>query len=420
MSPIEKISPDDPRLTAYALGEMAAEERAEFERRLEQDAEARALVGEIRALAATLEPALAAEPAPAAGPVVARRSAPVLRFPQAYFAAAGLVAACFGVYFIVHERRASSEPEGLTVQHVAAEKSAGSMAGGADGLADADAEPMAAGTAARASGREAFQLVADKPGVAERFFSTAEAATSTFPLRVGRGSLAEVRALLRRGARPAREIVHVAELINAFNYAWPEAAPEEALVTLLEETASPWSPGHRLVRVGVKGAGPAGVVAVREARVRVDFNPACVRAWRLIGFEQDGAAVGVDGLATGETLRGGDTVTALYEVLPAENAGRGDDRTLLTLALQYRSGDGAQERSVTRRLASDGAAFARASADMKFIAAVAAFGLHLRESPLQAPVPVEEMAAWAAEGAGRDAVRAEWVDLMRSARGRAR
>lgn len=418
MNPSEKITPDDPRLTAYALGEMEEAERAEFERRLEHDAEARALVGEIRVMAAALGPALAVEPVLAAA-TEGRGRARALRFPQAYFAAAGLAAACFGVYFIVHELR-TPPAAGLTVQHVAAEQGAAGVPAGAEGTADADAAPMAARAAARSRAPEAFQLVADKAGAAERFFSTAEAATSTFPLRVGRGSLAEVRALLRRGVRPSREIVQVAELINAFNYTWPEAAPEEALVMLLEETASPWGPGHRLVRVGVKGAGPAGTVVAREARVRVNFNPARVRAWRLIGFEQDGAAVAVGGLAAGETVRGGDTVTALYEVLPAEGTGAGEDGALLTLALHYRSGDGAQERSVTRRLVSDGAAFARASADMKFIAAVAAFGLHLRESPLQAPVPVEEMAAWAAEGADRDAARAEWIDLMRSARARTR
>ncbi len=37
-----QITPDDPRLTAYALGEMDAAERAQFETLLAQDAAARA------------------------------------------------------------------------------------------------------------------------------------------------------------------------------------------------------------------------------------------------------------------------------------------------------------------------------------------------------------------------------------------
>ena len=429
MNEPEKISPDDPRLTAYALGELEAEERAAFERQLAVDAEARAWVEEIRAAQALLGVALAEEPAPAVtraielparvapGKATEPARANVLRFPQAYFAAAGLAAACFGVYFVVHEVRVAQEaklPAGL-VQHVASAEMASAPLP-APAPQEADAAPrMTPPAAARAEKRamSAFQLVAHEPAVADRFFSTVEAASSTFPLRLGRESLRNVREQLRRGVRPERATVHVAEMINGFHYAWPEPAAGEALVTLLEETAAPWAPGHRLVRVGVRGAGAAGSVAAREARVRVDFNPARVRAWRLIGFERDEPAVGVNGLAAGETLRAGDTVTALYEILPQDNVPAAD-RTLLTLSLDYRAADADAPRVLTRRLETEGAGFARASADLKFIAAVAAFGLHLRASTEQPEVALEEIASWAREGAGDDAMRLEWVELMRA------
>jgi Ca-activated chloride channel family protein len=58
----QKISPDDPKLTAYALGEMPLDERAEFEAALRHDSAAQATVTEIRALAGQLEAALAHEP----------------------------------------------------------------------------------------------------------------------------------------------------------------------------------------------------------------------------------------------------------------------------------------------------------------------------------------------------------------------
>ena len=64
MSTFEKISPDDPRLTAYALGEMEAGERAAFEVLLSQDAGARAWVAEISGTAHTIGVALASEPVP--------------------------------------------------------------------------------------------------------------------------------------------------------------------------------------------------------------------------------------------------------------------------------------------------------------------------------------------------------------------
>ncbi len=112
------ISPDDPRLTAYALGEMESEERNQFEQLLQRDAGARAAVEEIRATVHALDTALQAEPLPAPAPGLAeaaiipgnnprrRDGAPVpkstklLRFPSLYFYISGLAAACFAVFFV--------------------------------------------------------------------------------------------------------------------------------------------------------------------------------------------------------------------------------------------------------------------------------------------------------------------------------
>jgi Ca-activated chloride channel family protein len=54
---------DDPRLTAYALGELDDAQRAAVEKTLAGSAAARAAVDEIRATAGLLSEALAAEPA---------------------------------------------------------------------------------------------------------------------------------------------------------------------------------------------------------------------------------------------------------------------------------------------------------------------------------------------------------------------
>jgi len=93
-----QISPDDPRLTLYALGEMEAHEQAGFEKLLAQDPAAREVVAEIRAMAGTVTAALEQEPMEAA-PV--KSVGKVLRFPQAYFAISGLAAACFAVFFVI-------------------------------------------------------------------------------------------------------------------------------------------------------------------------------------------------------------------------------------------------------------------------------------------------------------------------------
>ncbi|MBA4137282.1 MAG: hypothetical protein C0518_08205 [Opitutus sp.] len=425
----------------YALGEMDAAERTAFEQQLQHDADARAAVEEIRRTVAVLGPALEAEPTPApqalatdaiipgweAGQTNRATTPPVdeyrrggsklLRFPSLYYSVAGLAAAAFAVFFVVRESRERTmlgEPQAVEADlAVAAAPPPPPMImapapadnAAAERRSEAPAK-VAAATARRA--RMAFER-----DYADRFYSTAEQASSTFPLRIGRDGYAAVREQLRRGERPARASVEVAEMINAFDYAWPQAEDGVAFATLLEETGAPWSNETRLVRVGVKGVGERGAIVARGARAVVEFNPARVRAWRLIGFERGSETMGVRGMAPGETVRGGDTVTALYEIVLAEvPAG---EATLATLALSYRTGDEDAERQLTRRLETRGAAFAQASADMKFVTAVAAFGLALRESPMQAPVGLQEIARWAEAGAGGDEQRRELVELVHAA-----
>jgi Ca-activated chloride channel family protein len=117
-----KFSPDDPRLTAYALGELEGDERAVVETALQTDAAARAVVAEIRNIARQLEAALASEPMPKIKLIAApsaQRAAIIpgrdprkldggplgnlIKFPQAYYVVAGLAAACFAVMLTLHE-----------------------------------------------------------------------------------------------------------------------------------------------------------------------------------------------------------------------------------------------------------------------------------------------------------------------------
>jgi Ca-activated chloride channel family protein len=105
-----KISPDDPRLTTYALGEMEPREQAEFAQLLQEDPVAAAAVEEIRATAQVLGTALETErvhlevPVPSRMPAAPARKK-VLRFPQLYFMVSGLAAACFAVFFLYWEQQ---------------------------------------------------------------------------------------------------------------------------------------------------------------------------------------------------------------------------------------------------------------------------------------------------------------------------
>ncbi len=96
------LSPDDPRLTAYAFDEMAPAERAEFEQLLQRDPAARQAVEEIRAAGVMLTDVLEHEPVIPAAPVAAKPdgNSNLIRFPQLYYMVSGLAAACFAVFFV--------------------------------------------------------------------------------------------------------------------------------------------------------------------------------------------------------------------------------------------------------------------------------------------------------------------------------
>ena len=121
------LSPDDPLLTAYALGELDGPECATVEAALAANPALRSVVDNIRATADQLELALAAEPAPAHSAVVVptRPRARVVRFPVAYYIIGGLAAASFAVMVLREEPRvhSSATPEGSLV-HVDLEKTA--------------------------------------------------------------------------------------------------------------------------------------------------------------------------------------------------------------------------------------------------------------------------------------------------------
>ncbi|MFL5381515.1 MAG: vWA domain-containing protein [Longimicrobiaceae bacterium] len=169
----------------------------------------------------------------------------------------------------------------------------------------------------------------------------------------------------------------------------------------------------RKVLVGEMG-GTLFTIA-KDVKVQVEFNPAEVKAYRLIGYENRLLAAedfNDDRKDAGE-LGAGHSVTALYEVVPAgapdDPARRVDplryqrtrarsrvqdafDRLryrvgvaiprgeLLTVKLRYKAPDGDVSRLLAHPLRDRGASLAAASADFRFSAAVAEWGMLLRES----------------------------------------
>jgi Ca-activated chloride channel family protein len=86
----------------------------------------------------------------------------------------------------------------------------------------------------------AYQRVADHP-------------LSTFSIDVDTASYSNVRRFLHQGQRPPADAVRTEELVNYFPYDYAPPAGNTPFAASLEVADAPWAPGHRLVRIGLKG-----------------------------------------------------------------------------------------------------------------------------------------------------------------------
>ncbi|MBN8816634.1 MAG: VWA domain-containing protein [Sphingomonas sp.] len=140
------------------------------------------------------------------------------------------------------------------------------------------------------------------------------------------------------------------------------------------------------------------VTIARDVKVQVEFNPAAVKEYRLIGYENRALAeedFNNDAVDAGD-MGAGHQVTALYEIVPANGAGWLPDRRypanarpgrpapvggneLAFVKLRYKLPEGGASRLISRTVpASLMASAAYPSGDMAFVTAVAAFGQKLR------------------------------------------
>ncbi|SHO42857.1 vWA domain-containing protein [Desulfopila aestuarii] len=171
-----------------------------------------------------------------------------------------------------------------------------------------------------------------------------------------------------------------------------------------------------------------------DVKIQVEFNPALVGAYRLIGYENrvladedfkdDSKDAGEIGL--------GHTVTALYEIIPPGGAGIPDvdglkyrmpaqstshKGELMTVKLRYKPKG--QETSVAQELAvTNGVkALYQTSDDFRFAASVAGFGMYLKQSNHIKDLQYAELLKLARNSRGQDddGYRAEFIRLLEMA-----
>lgn len=186
------------------------------------------------------------------------------------------------------------------------------------------------------------------------------------------------------------------------------------------------------------------ITVAKDVKLQVEFNPATVAGYRLIGYENRLLAAQDfrDDTKDAGEIGAGHSVTALYEIVPrGVGLGRGaeplkyqrqpeppvvltDDNgesgnDLLTVKLRWKQPQGSTSQLSEFPLADVGESFDSASTDLRFAAAVASFGMLLRGSDQAGLVDWTRVAEIAAGSLGKDAggYRAEFIDLTRRASG---
>ncbi len=191
------------------------------------------------------------------------------------------------------------------------------------------------------------------------------------------------------------------------------------------------------------------VTIAKDVKIQVEFNPAQVAGYRLIGYENRMLRTedfNDDKKDAGE-IGAGHTVTALYEIVPAgkeiaipavddlkyqqpvpakdeqttdknirPTAGVSDE--LLTLKMRYKQPEGDVSRKLEWPVRDEKKAFGEATDDFQFAAAVAGFGLLLRDSQYKGNLTYAGTLELAQGGIGRDehGYRAEFLDLIQRAK----
>jgi Ca-activated chloride channel homolog len=177
----------------------------------------------------------------------------------------------------------------------------------------------------------------------------------------------------------------------------------------------------------------------KDVKLQVEFNPAKVQGYRLIGYENRVLAkedFNNDKKDAGE-LGSGHTVTALYEVIPVgvksneldtldelryqKPANKNDATTfageLMNIKLRYKQPDGDVSKLIQHPVMDSKLSINQASENLRFAAAVAEFGMLLRNSAYKGEGSYQLVEQLASNATTNDAegYRKEFLELVKKA-----
>ncbi|HWI91197.1 MAG TPA: VWA domain-containing protein [Flavisolibacter sp.] len=174
----------------------------------------------------------------------------------------------------------------------------------------------------------------------------------------------------------------------------------------------------------------------KDVKIQIEFNPQKVQTYRLIGYENRMLAsedFNDDQKDAGE-LGSGHTVTALYEVIPVgvkdeftrsvddlkyqsnRTVSASNSNEIMTVKLRFKKPDEDVSKLITQVVNDDNKPLASTSNNFRFSAAVAEFGLLLRNSEFKENGNYQQVFSLAKSAKGNDAngYRSEFISLVSS------
>ncbi|GMW00315.1 MAG: hypothetical protein AMXMBFR84_14530 [Candidatus Hydrogenedentota bacterium] len=197
-------------------------------------------------------------------------------------------------------------------------------------------------------------------------------------------------------------------------------------------------------RVLVEDMAGTLVTIAKDVKIQIEFNPGKVQAYRLIGYENRALAAqdfNDDRKDAGE-IGAGHTVTALYEIVPAgvpmpstggvdplRYSGQPEAVTpppvelkesaeMLFLRLRYKEPEGTTSKLIEVPVTDHGQGYDQSSREFRWAAAVAAFGMELRNSQYKGNTTLSlvQQIAEGANGYDINGRRSEFLSLVVAAK----
>jgi Ca-activated chloride channel family protein len=187
-------------------------------------------------------------------------------------------------------------------------------------------------------------------------------------------------------------------------------------------------------KVLVNQFGGTLLTIAKDVKLQVEFNPAKVKSYRLIGYEKrmlNAEDFANDKKDAGE-LGAGHTVTALYEVVPADDGDNRQELTyqtillkdsaksaaeLATIRFRYKKPDSDTSKELVSKIPATHQELDGAGENVRFAAAVAEWGMLLRDSEHKGSASYRQVLELARKAKGRDeqGYRAEFIRLVEMA-----